>query len=175
MRKVKYHVAISLDGFMARRDGSFDCFIMEGPHVDDFFASLPTYGVALMGRKTYEVGVKMGVTNPYPFLESYVFSRTMDKSPDPSVTLVREGAAEFVRSLKAKQGKDIWLAGAGELASTLFAAGLVDELTLKVNPMLLGDGIPLVGRLQRPSNCELTGSKTYENGVVLLSYAVKNR
>lgn len=175
MRKLKYHCATSLDGYVADKDGRFDGFMMEGPHVADFVESLPTYGVALMGRKTYELGLRAGVTNPYPFLKSYVFSRTLAESPDPEVTLVRDRAAEVVRELKTQGGKDIWLVGAGELAATLFAADLIDELTLKVNPILLGDGIPLVARLPRIETLELLGSKRYDNGVVLLSYGVRPR
>lgn len=70
MRKLKYHCAISLDGFVALPDGSFDCFLMQGPHVDDFLATLGSYDAALMGRRTFEVGAKLGVTNPYPNMDS---------------------------------------------------------------------------------------------------------
>ena len=70
MRKLKYHCAISLDGFVALPDGSFDCFLMQGPHVDDFLATLRSYDAALMGRRTFEVGAKLGVTNPYPNMDS---------------------------------------------------------------------------------------------------------
>jgi dihydrofolate reductase len=173
MRKVCYHCAISMDGFVARKDGSFDCFAMEGPHVAEFIETLPSYGVAVMGRKTYEVGLKVGVTNPYPFLKTYVFSRTMNESPDPNVILVKDGAVELIRSLKHEDGKDIWVVGAGDFASTLFAAELIDEITLKVNPLLLGDGIPVVTRLEKPPSLKLVRSKIYDNGIVLLAYETK--
>ena len=175
MRKLSYHCAVSLDGFVARPNGSFDCFLMTGPHVEDFLATFDRYDTALMGRRTFEVGAKLGVTNPYPNMDTYVFSRTMEASPDPAVTLVSKDAADVVRGLKQKPGKDIWLVGAGDLASTLFAEGLVDELTLKLNPILLGAGIPLVARLEKPHGFQLTASKPYENGVVLLTYRVAVR
>lgn len=172
MRKLKYHCATSLDGWVARTDGSFDCFSMEGPHVTDFFESLSEFGVALMGRKTYEVGLQAGVTNPYPFLESHVFSRTMRKSPDPAVKLVSGDAVEHVRALKRVPGKNLWLAGAGSLAASLFAADLVDEVIVKLNPLLIGDGVRMVAGLPRPLTLALRDSKVYENGVVLLTYEV---
>ncbi|MEG4202061.1 hypothetical protein [Microcoleus sp. Pol12A5] len=100
MRKLKYYVACTVDGFIAREDGSFDCFPMEGEHFTDLFDSFPEtipahlqealgipaenkqFDAVLMGRKTYEVGLDVGVTNPYPSLKQYVFSRTMEASPD---------------------------------------------------------------------------------------------
>ena len=62
MRKLVYHIATTADGFVARKDHSFDCFPMEGEHVNDYLASLAGYGTALMGRRTYELGLKFGVT-----------------------------------------------------------------------------------------------------------------
>src|SRR5262245_22389651 len=174
MRKLKYHVAASADGFIARQDGSFDCFPAAGDHVDDYLDSLKSYGAVLMGRKTYEVGLKMGVTDPYPYLKSYVFSRTMKESPDTRVEVVAENGSDLVRSLKNQPGKDIYLCGGADLASALFKEGLIDEVILKVNPLLLGSGIPLLSDIGRRVDLEFIGSKVYDSGVVLLSYSVKD-
>ena len=172
MRKLEYHCAISLDGYVAHKDGSWDGFVMQGSHVTDFLRSIADYGVALMGRKTYEVGLAQGVKNPYPTLKTYVFSRTLLASPDPNVSLVSSGALDVVRGLKSQQGKDIWLVGAGDFAATLFAHDLVDVVRVKVNPILLGEGIPVVAHLPRLVRFQLIDSKAYDNGVVLLSYRV---
>ena len=173
MRKLKYHVAVTADSFIAREDGSFDCFPAVGDHVDDYLESLKSYGAVLMGRKTYEVGLRMGVTDPYPHLKSYVFSRTMKKSPDERVEIVAEHGSDLVRSLKNQPGKDIYLCGGADLASGLFKERLIDEVILKVNPLLLGSGIPLLSDIGRCVDLEFTGSKVYDSGVVLISYRVK--
>jgi dihydrofolate reductase len=173
MRKLKYHVATTADGFIARADGSFDCFPMEGEHVADYLDSLKSYGTVLMGRRTYEVGLRAGVTDPYPYLKSYVFSRTMRDSPNERVEVVAEDAVAAVRKLKDEPGKDIYLCGGAELATELFKEDLIDEVILKVNPLLLGSGIPLMSDIGRHVDLELLDSKVYDSGVVLLSYRVK--
>jgi dihydrofolate reductase len=177
MRKLKYYVAGTVDGFICSVDGSIDCFMREnlkdGEHVTDYLESFKTFDVVLMGRKTYEVGLKVGVTDPYPAMKSYVFSHSMKASPDARVTLVSENAVEVVRKLKAEPGKDIYLCGGGELAATLLAEKLIDEIILKLNPFLLGAGIPLFSGKVKLTDLELIGSKVYESGVVLLQYRVK--
>jgi dihydrofolate reductase len=172
MRMLKYHVASTLDGFIAHPDGSFGGFPTEGDHVTDFLASYASYDVVLMGRKTYEVGLKVGVTDPYPTMKQYVFSRTMGRSPDPRVEIVSEVAGDVVRRLKGEPGKDIWLCGGAELARTLLDERLVDEIIVKLNPLLLGSGIPLVAAGIRQTALELRHAKFYRNGVVLLTYRV---
>lgn len=127
-----------------------------------------------MGRKTYDVGLEQGVTNPYPTLESYVFSRSLKESLDPAITVVSENAVDVVGELRQKDGKDIWLCGGAELAALLFDEGLVDELILKVNPFLMGEGIPLFARAVKQTPLELFGSRVYDNGVLLLKYRVRH-
>jgi dihydrofolate reductase len=174
MRKIIYHVASSLDGCIAEHDGSFECFMpIEGEHVSDYLEALQSYGAVLMGRSTYEVGLKQGVTNPYPHMQSYVFSRTLERSPDENVELISGDAADFVRGLKNQPGKPIYLCGGGELAATLLEAKLIDEIVVKLNPLLIGGGIRMFPRMKKPVYLELTGSKVYNSGVVLLLYRVR--
>src|ERR1051325_6560638 len=110
MRKLKYHVAITLDGFIAHTDHTVNGFVEEGGHVTDYFASLKNdYDIVLMGRGTYEFGFQFDVTNPYPWLRQYVISRSMAKSPDENVELISENIFEFVKALKAEEGKAIYM------------------------------------------------------------------
>ncbi len=174
MRKLIYHVASTVDGFIARADDTYDCFPMNpgDEHITDYFASLSGYGAIVMGRRTYEPALKAGVTDPYPNLETYVFSRSMKQSPNPKVKLISEDAAGVIRRLKEQEGKDIYLCGGGEFASMLFAEGLIDEVLLKLNPLLLGSGIPLSPHLKGHLPLKLMSTKVYSTGVVLLRYVV---
>jgi dihydrofolate reductase len=174
VRKLKYHVATTLDGFIAHGDRTISGFIAEGEHVTDYLESLKNdYDTVLMGRRTYEFGLQFGVTNPYPWMKQYVFSRTMERSPDAGVELISENLLAVVRELKKQSGKDIYLCGGAELAATLFAAGLVDEIIVKLNPVVFGSGIPMFAGAIQQSALELTDSKVYDNSVLLLHYRVK--
>jgi len=187
MRDVVYYVATSLDGFIARPDGDFSDFPWEdefGAYLLEHFpetfpAHLRTddapnrrFDTVLMGRATYEVGQRAGVTSPYPTLKQYLFSRTLDRSPDEAVTLVESDALEHVRELKRADGKAIWLCGGSVLAGALYAAGLIDQLVLKVNPIVLGTGIPLLGQAVSADRLELRGVKRFESGHMIADYRV---
>lgn len=175
MRKLKYYIASTIDGFIAHEDGSFDGFLMTGEHVSDYLAALEKFDAVLMGRKTYEVGVKEGLTSPYPQMQQFLISRTLQTSPDEAVTLVSEGLTELVKTLKSESGKDIYLCGGGNLGATLLAEKLIDEIILKVNPVVFGHGIPLFSgspQVLPTLPLQLKNHKVYKNGLVLLTYQV---
>jgi dihydrofolate reductase len=190
MRKLKYYVACTVDRFIAREDDSYDFFLMEGEHVADLLTALPEtipahvrehlgmtaenqcFDTVLMGRRTYEIGLKKGISNPYPQMKQYVFSRTLKESPDSAIELVSADLLAFVRALKQQSGQDIWLCGGGNLATLLFSE--INELILKVNPILLGSGIPLFSGIVQQTSLELTHSKIYNNGFMLLHYRLKH-
>jgi dihydrofolate reductase len=192
MRKLIYYVACTVDRFIAREDGSYDFFLTEGQHFVDLIAAFPEtfpahgweplgipagtenqcFDTVLMGRRTYEVGIPFGITNPYPHMKQYLFSRTLGRSPDEHVELVSGDAVSAVQRLKSEAGKDIWLCGGGDLATQLFAE--IDEMILKVNPVLLGSGIPLFSGRVRETKVDLVSSKIYDNGFTLLRYRLKH-
>lgn len=185
MRKVKYLVADSLDSFIARPDGAVDWLFMDDTDygMKEFFASIDAI---LLGRKTYEFALahspkprrkskkSKSKTSSVWGMKSYVFSRTLKDAPDDSVTIVSDNAGAFVRNLKSEAGKDIWLLGGGELAGSLFAENVVDEISLNVHPVLLGSGIPLLSEVGKQIDLELLDCKTHKNGCVQVTYRVKN-
>ena len=87
--------------------------------------------------------------------------------------MVRGDAVEFVRDLKQRPGRAVSLMGGGELADSLLAAGLVDEIELNIHPVLLGSGVPLFHGASRQIDLELLESRPLQRGCVLLTYRVK--
>ena len=172
MQRLVYYVATSIDGLIARSDDSFDFFVNEGDHVTDYLAALKAFDAVIMGRRTYEIGTKVGVTDPYPWLETYVVSKTIEKSPDPKVTIVSDDVTELVRSLKARAGRGVYLCGGGRLATRLLEQDLIDEIVLKLSPVIAGGGIPVIEQMDRPTPLELVDCKVHDSGVVVLRYRV---
>jgi dihydrofolate reductase len=128
-----------------------------------------------MGRKTYEAGLRLsrGKENPYSGLECFVFSRTLPARKEGSLEFVSSDAANFVNKLKRNSGKDICVMGGGELARSLFEAGLIDEIGFNIHPVLLASGIPVFHEMKRQINLELIECKRFKNGCVYVSYRVK--
>lgn len=174
MRKVIYGGAASLDGYIMPRDGSMDWihFSRElGGILRDFWASVDTL---LIGRKTWEFAQAMGGAGKFdPAIQSYVFSRTLRAIPDKGVTLVSSDAGEFVRELKRRPGKNICVFGGGELARSLLQAGVLDEIGLNIQPVLLGGGIPVVPDTGRHVKLALAGCRELSGGCVYVTYTVK--
>lgn len=172
MQPVVYHVAVSIDGFIAGPGGAIDRFPMSGDHVTEYLAALAGYSVAVMGRRTYQLGLDLGVADPYPHLDTWVFSRTLGESPSPRVKVVSGDVAATVRRLREGEGRGVYLCGGGDLAAQVLAAELVDEIVLKVNPIVLGEGVPLFGPGAPPASLELLATKVHHNGVVVTRYRV---
>ena len=172
MRRVTFGGANSVDNYIARPDHAVD-WLLWGDEVAEVTANFwKSIDTVLMGRKTYAVAVEKGQGEGYPGVQTYVFSRTLTETPD-GVTLVREDAAEFVHGLKEQSGKDICVMGGGELARSLFEAGLIDEVGFNIHPVLLGTGIPLFHPMSRQIDLELLECRTFKNGCVYVTYRVK--
>jgi dihydrofolate reductase len=171
VRRIRYAVAMSLDGYILGPKGEADWIIMD-PDID-FSAFYKEFDTALIGRRTFEfmMGGKK-TAGAMPGMKTFVFSRTLRQSDHPKVTIVGENAEETVADLRAQPGKDIWLFGGGLLFRSLADAGLVDTVEVGVMPVLLSEGVPLLPPAGQVK-LELTGHKVYKKGTVSLEYAVK--
>lgn len=193
VRKLVYFIASTLDGFIAGPDGADptgpDGFwpipedyighiiaeypeTLPGPARTALSISAPGthFDTVLEGRRSYEIGLRAGVTDAYPHLRHIVFSRTLGESPDPAVEVVADDPVARVRKLKEEEGKDIWLVGGGELAGALYDE--IDTLIVKLSPMTIGAGVALFsGKATfNPNAWTLTDHKVLDSGAMFLTY-----
>ncbi len=167
MRNVVLGVGISIDGYIARPNGDLDfLFKPKDFSMAPFFATIDT---VVMGRETYEVGLRLGGTFGYG-ITYYVFSRALPAGPRDGVTITRQSPAALIRKIRRRPGKNIWLMGGGELAREFLKADLVDELSLGVVPVLLGEGIPLFPAGFPQRYFALIENKTYSKGLIEIKY-----
>ena len=177
MRKVKYGVGVSLDGHIASPDGSVDWLERatrkvkgEDFGMGEFFKSIDT---VLMGRKTYEQGLKLGMAKSgYPKMKNLIFSRTLPPGERDGVEFVSDDPGELIARLKQQPGKDIWLCGGGELAREFVRAQVLDEIVLGIVPVLAGAGRPTFPPEFPETDVELLECKQYKGGVIGLTYRV---
>jgi dihydrofolate reductase len=162
-------VGISLDGYIARKDGSVDFLFMPKDYsMAGFFKRIDT---AVMGRKTYEQAMKMGGGSMSgPGMKIYVFSRSLEAGERGEVRVVSETPQQFVGELRKKKGQDVWLMGGGELAREFLREDLVDELYLGVVPVLIGKGIAAFPSGFPQREFKLAENKTFSRGLIALKY-----
>ncbi|GAB3306536.1 dihydrofolate reductase [Epidermidibacterium keratini] len=185
MRKLIYYVASTVDGFIAGPHGEVDFYGQSPELLAEIFAEYPEtcpthvrdalgvsgparhFDTVVMGRRTQQPALDAGLTTAYPHLDNYVLTRHTDLPSDPVVTYVPTDPVALVRELKSQDGMDIWLCGGGQAAGML--AEEIDELHLKVSPVLIGGGTPLAATadLQR---FQLASSRTLPGGVLLNLY-----
>ena len=169
MRRIRYNVAASLDGFIADADGSYDWIPLE-PAID-FGALFARVDTVLLGRKSYELTLRDPAARTWPAgARLVVFSRTLRAADHPDVTIVADDAAGAVAALHSTPGGDIWLYGGGELFATLLAAGQVDSVEVTLIPIMLGGGVPLLPSTTARVPLRLVDTRVYPSGQVTLHY-----
>lgn len=166
-RRVRYFVASSLDGYIARTDGSTGWLFHDADY--GYAAFYATVDTAVMGRKTYEQALALG-PNPFSGKKAYVFSRSRSGTRDERAEFVAGEVGAFVAGLRAQPGRDIWLVGGAGLAREFLAADLIDEYIVSIHPVLLGAGVPLFPVGGRETVLRFEGARTFASGLVQLRY-----
>lgn len=161
MRKVILNLAVSLDGFISRLDGSVDWLDDLDTDGSDlgYSAFLSRCDTILMGRVSYEETLKLGIGN-WPFKDhtSYVFTRS-ERENDKNIFFVNENPIQMIVDLQKKEGKDIWLFGGGNFIKTIRESNLIDEYIITIIPVFLGKGIRLFQDVSNDNKLQLFGSK----------------
>jgi dihydrofolate reductase len=169
MRRIRYQVACSLDGYIAGPNGEYDWIVMD-PDID-FRAIFDQFDTLLMGRRTFEVAGAGGGGSPG--MKTLVFSRSLRQEDHPGVTIVPAQVRDTLDDLRAQPGKDIWLFGGGELFRSLLELGCVDTVEPAVIPVVLGGGRPFLPAPAVRRSLALTEQRVYQkSGIVLLRYDV---
>ena len=182
MRKVIYSMSVSLDGFVAGPGGEIDWSAPDEELHRFHNERVRETGAHLLGRRLYEVMTYWQTAEENPSAADYelefariwkalpkvVFSTTLD-IVEGNATLVRDGVAQEVTTLKEQPGGDLAVGGAG-LASTLMKLDLIDEYCLFICPVVLGGGTPYFSALDDRINLELVETRTFGSRVVYLRY-----
>jgi dihydrofolate reductase len=180
MRKIIARIATSADGFIARPDGGVE-WLNERPKprglygMGEFYRSIDTI---FWGRKTYDIllefqkkGVKRAALDPN--VKNYVFSRNPPQRPVAGVEFISGPITRFARHLRAEPGKQIWMMGGADLIASFLDAGEIDEFSINVVPVMIGEGIPLIAPKHRHVPLRLLSTHKFPDGVVHLHYAVR--
>lgn len=173
MKKIIYYVASSIDGFIAGENDDISKFILQGEGVEKYQSDLLNFKTVIMGRKTYEFGYKYGLPPgqpAYPNMEHYIFSNNMTLNNLSDSVHIEKLDIEKIKELKENSATDIYLCGGGQFAGWLLENNLIDELKLKLNPIVLGKGVRIFGETEYFVNLKLTDKESFKDGLQILSY-----
>jgi len=177
--KIIYYVAITLDGFICRRDGVISDFLPCEELNRHYFEALSKFHATIMGRKTYEFGYQYGLKpgdKAYEHMDHYIFSSTLklDK-PSGGVYVEPKLSSDVISKIKERSTTDIYLCGGGKFATEIYSLNLIDEIWLKVNPVLIGDGVRFLETNDLNERLELLEKSEFSSGIVELRYRLKSR
>jgi dihydrofolate reductase len=176
-------MAASLDGFIARKDGSVDWLetsdefaggeTMEPGFVEEFLKTIDCY---VMGSRTYETALRFeakGFGWSYGDKPTFVLTRRQLPRTRSTVEFHSGDLAEFVNHRLRATFKSIWFVGGSAVSADCVRLGLADELRYSILPVLIGDGIPFFEKLDKDVPLHLAEIKAYKNGLVELRYEVR--
>lgn len=183
--RVTIHMAASLDGFIARKDGRVDWIdtsdeFVGGDAMDPAFveAFLKTIDCYVMGSRTYETALRFeaqGLGWSYGDKPTFVLtSRALPRNRD-TVEFYSGALAHFVNDRLRPRFRNIWFVGGGMVSAECLSLGLADELRYSILPILIGDGIRFFEKLDGDVALHLTEVKAYKSGIVELCYEVRGQ
>lgn len=172
-RKIILYIAMSLDGYIAKTDDNIDFLsIVETPDEDFGYADfLQNIDTVIWGRKTFDKVLSFGNGVPHEDKKVYVVSTTKQGKKEHAEYV--SNVIELVKSLKQKDGKDIYCDGGSEIVFELLKNRLFDRIIVSVIPHLLGDGIRLFREKNVEQNLQFKRSISYPSGLVQLWYDIK--
>jgi len=165
MKEIIYYVASSLDGFIAGKNDDISLFMSQGEGVEKYVADLARFETVIMGRRTYEFGYQFGLKPgqpAYPHMEHFIFSNTLKFETSSNKVHLETTSLERINEIKEKSTTDVYLCGGGEFAGWLLENGLIDQLKLKLNPIILGEGIRLFGSSKAKANWKLIEYESFD-------------
>ena len=181
--RVTVHMAASLDGFIARKDGSVDWLetadeFAGGDTMDPQFvqAFLETIDCYVMGSRTYETALGFAARGfgwSYGDKPTFVLTRRELPRIRDTVEFYSGDLAQLVNARLRPAFRSIWFAGGGAVSGECLRRGLADEVRYSILPILIGDGIPFFEKLDRDVALHLTEVKAYVSGMVALRYEVR--
>ena len=172
-RKIIYYVASSLDGYIAGPNADISQFIQKGEGVTQYWQDLQAMDTVIMGRHTYEFGYQYGLQAgqpAYPHMKHYIFSSSLQFEQAHEQVKVCPLDIQLIHDLKQQEGADIYLCGGGTFAGWLLEEGLIDQVKLKLNPIVLGGGTRLFGPSTKTAVLDRQSSVSYEDGMQIITF-----
>lgn len=172
-RKVILYIAMSLDGYIAKSDDdlSFLSIVEQKGQDYGYMTFMDTVDTVIVGRRTYDKVISMGVEHPHQDKEVYVITRTERQAKGKSIFYTGD-IKQLVGDLKLKNGKNIFVDGGAEVVHIFLKEKLIDELIISIIPILLGDGIPLFNSGRSESRLQLLKVQHFEKGLVQVHYKI---
>jgi len=182
MRKLLVFNSISMDGYFTDQNDDMSWAHKQDPEWNEFVASnAKSGGELLFGRVTYDMMKSFwpspAATQMFPDVArgmnespKVVFSRTLTEASWQNTRLIKDNLAEAVRNLKHEPGPGLVLMGSGSIIAQLAPEGVIDEYQIVTNPIVLGAGRTMFEGVEKKLKLQLTNTRAFENGNVLLSY-----
>lgn len=175
MRKIIYYVATSVDGYISGPDEDVSRFTANGDGVKQYLEDLREFDTVIMGRRTYEFGYKFGLKPgqlAYPHMRNLIFSNTLNFENCEKGLELKSLDIKIIEELQMEDGSDIYLCGGGEFAGWLLENEKIDILKIKLNPIILGDGVRIFGNSATPVHLELLNTANYNDELHIITYRI---